>query len=142
MNTITCNPCIVTDATLDVLDRYITPDLKEDFATRPIQAIQAGYTPLDEETLHMSFEEAISGRIVALGFNRDLSRVSMAITEKANVMQHTTSHPIPAVIASRGKGRISLLETSWQRHITYFCLALIFMLMGFDFMGLLILHVH
>jgi len=79
----------------------------------------------------MSFEEAISGRIIALGINWDLSREGAAITEKKRAIS-----PVTAVATSERNGQ------GWQRYITYICLALMFMLMGFDLMGLLILHTH
>jgi hypothetical protein len=144
MSTTFCDPCVITDATLDILDRYDISDLQEDFATKPIQAIQpiqsiqsSQTAPLDEEALHMSFEEAISGRIVALGVNWDLTRDSSAITRRDQAPSQ-----IPSVVASRKNVRTALQAQNWQHHISYICLALIFMLIGFDFMGLLILHMH
>ncbi len=144
MSTTFCDPCVITDATLDILDRYDVSDLQEDFATKPIQAIQqiqptqpSQTAPLDEEALHISFEEAISGRIVALGISGDLTKDSPVITGQRRV-----SNSIAAVVAPRNNKRTSLQAQNWQRYISYICLPLMFMLIGFDLMGLLILHMH
>ncbi len=156
MNTIFCDPCIITeptfcklsiktDATLDAVDMHCAPDLKEDFATRPIQTVQIGYTPIDEESLHMSFEEAISDRIntlVASGISWNSPKSNSKIIGQHRVIKHTVSNLTASMAKFRGTSQIALSEQSWQHYMNRICLALMFMLMGFDLMGLLILYMH
>jgi hypothetical protein len=86
--------------------------LDEDYKTTPIFAITPILPRPDEEELYIQFEEALHKRATASG-----SR-----------LKH------PRIIAS--------LNHNVQRVLIYFCCALSCMLLGFDLMGLLILHMH
>ncbi|GAC1448720.1 MAG: hypothetical protein PVSMB5_35700 [Ktedonobacteraceae bacterium] len=145
MNAILCKPCVMTDAELDIYD---IPDLQEDFdlhvdfqedfATQPVQAIQLAQMPLDEEALHSSFEEAISGRLSTLAINWQQSTVTGSLQHSAL----STAIANLAATASESATCIQQRAKNWQRYVTYACLPLMFMLIGFDLMGLLVLHMR
>lgn len=109
------------------------------YATAPMAAVLPVDQPSSEEELHSSFEEAISGRLVAI--NNRLDRLS------------STSHPVMA------STRISALQLSvvsgslcvvqppvlrrpWRKIVIGVALACICVAVGFDLMGLLVLHLH
>lgn len=141
MNALLCKPCITTDAELDICS---APGAQEDFATVTMQAIRPENTVSDEEELHVSFEEAISGRIVALGLNRNYVGPILAITGplQNTEFKHALSSLKPLEVESHKNGQKILVNKNWLRTINYVCMAFMFMLIGFDLMGLLILHMH
>lgn len=122
------------------------------FATMPsLAAVPAPapvptYRPLDEEELHTSFEQAISDRVLAV--ERMLHLHSHAHVVSGLLEQQTAplAHPTPAsqqqpeVIEQPRRKPLALLSNKlWLRGLTYASLALLFMLVGFDLMGLLVL---
>lgn len=141
MNALLCKPCVTTDAELDI---YNIPGLQEDFATRPMQAIQPENIVTDEEALHASFEEAISDRIDALNMNWSHTRSTFARTGPLGdtAVKQALSTLTSSKAAPHKNKQITLPGKGWQRGLTYVCIALMFMLIGFDLMGLLILHLH
>lgn len=130
-----------------------TSKLEDRFATVPeITAVAATptYRQPDEEELHTSFEQAISDRVLIV--NRQLSlksgplvhiqRLQLNTTplQYSNSTAHVVSAPVPR---QPWTTLVSSLPTNiWQRSIIFASLALMFMLTGFDLMGLLVLYVH
>lgn len=144
MNALLCRPCLTTDAELDICN---VPDLQEDFTTRPIQAIQAiqlEQRVTDEEALHLSFEEAISNRSGALSMSWNAARSAFMSTGPLH--DTTVKQALSTLVAENTElpeyTHTSLLGTGWQRSVTYVCIALMLILIGFDLMGLLILRLH
>lgn len=125
--------------------------IKDWFATTPMLPAIPTYQTPDEEELHTSFEHAISGRLIAV--NRRLSLVSGPLTtseqvhlqitkplQQTYVAANATNHkPTPR---STDHANTKWLETTWQRTVLLASVALIFLLAGFDIMGLLVLHAH
>jgi hypothetical protein len=125
------------------------------FATMPsLAAVPAPapvptYRPFDEEELHTSFEQAISDRVLAV--KRMLQLHSHAHAVSGLLEQHTAplARPTPAsqreqtvVFEQPRKSQKSLAllpNKPWLRGLTYASLALLFMLVGFDLMGMLVL---
>jgi hypothetical protein len=104
-------------------------------------AVQPAYQPLDEEELHMSFEEAISDRLVALhGRLKQLSTSSHSSTH--DPMLPSTRPSVTTPVTQTATCPSSRLGKRWQRGITFIGLALMFMLLGIDLMGLLVLHMR
>jgi hypothetical protein len=125
------------------------------FATMPsLAAIPAStpvptYQPLDEEELHTSFEQAISDRVLAVGRMLQLHSHAHVVSGLLEQQTALLAHPTPAshieqtvVFEQPGKSKKSLALLSnkpWLRSLTYASLALLFMLVGFDLMGMLVL---
>jgi len=120
------------------------------YATMPVVAVKPMFQPLDEETAYASFEEAISARLFAL--QGRLSRTSDALF---NMQSDTDSLVGLSSSAKKTKKVVSIAATEyvqrtrplrlirrWQRTIIFGGLALMFTLLGFDVMGLLVLHMH
>jgi hypothetical protein len=135
------------DPTIDRFDtRSDTSQLEDGFATMPEMP---AYQQPNEEELHTSFEAAISNRACLL--NRQLSLKSGPLTY-TNVQPTTEPlHPSNALAKSidiPGQPQPEITFSSshsgnvWQRTIIFACSALMFMLIGFDMMGLLVLHAH
>jgi hypothetical protein len=102
----------------------------------------------DEEELHTSFEQAISDRLI--GVNRQLSLISGPLTdpERAHLLvtrqlnQSSLMPNIEAAAPSVAHASTKGLGSAWQRSLIMVSLALMFLLVGFDLMGLLVLHAH
>jgi hypothetical protein len=129
--------------------RSDTRELEDRFATMP--EVPAYQQP-NEEELHTSFEAAISNRACLL--NRQLSLKSGPLTYSgAQYVQPTTepladsnsfvkSIDIPELQPPQVMFSSCYSGSAWQRTIVFACAALMFMLLGFDMMGLLVLHAH
>ena len=152
--------CLIAESELHTCGVSMTSMVEDGFATMPEITTVPAYQPLNEEELHTSFELAISDRLIAV--NRQLSIVSGPLTDpdwvqrvqlaKSSTQSGTRSQPwdaIHRVTATAGlvptpqvsmKRLPALFETAWQRSIIYTSLVLTLMLIGFDLMGLLILH--
>lgn len=146
--------CTLSPSTVATLDRYDTypvfSAVEDRYATAPMLALKPAYELFNEEELHTSFEEAISDRLLAM--HGKLSRLSnpMLATQQpgpeTDPMRFTGS---PALrfdeAALKLKKRFSLpslVGCHWRRHLTLGSLVIMFMLLGFDIMGLLVLHMH
>jgi hypothetical protein len=125
--------CISTDATLN---NYGVQAVEDGYETAPIALTKIACQPLDEEELHLSFEEAIDSRVTT--WHEQLSRIantdslidaSFPCTNGSNVLLHQVN---------QGASR-SPLGSGWQRGVIFCGLAFIFTLIGFNLMGLLIL---
>ena len=110
--------------------------------TAPMVAVLPPYQPPSEEELYTSFEEAISKRSGAL-YGGMLSHPALYTQNTCDSDRITYTHTTHNVAEIRRQNRSQLLPSSaWQRCVVLINLALIFMLTGFDLMGLLILHMH
>ena len=143
--------CTLTRATSTELDAWgvhanlppATFSEHTNYATAPMAAILPLYQPPSEEELHTSFEQAISKRTSAL--HERLSRTSYPVPQIHHVRNvdpiiHTNvTHNDPVIRQQRS----TLLPSSgWRRSVVLIGMALIFTMIGFDLMGLLILHMH
>ena len=151
--------CLTADANVtkdaDVIGATITEDLIADtsmmedwFATMPAISVVSSQQLPDEEELHTSFEQAISERLISV--NRQLSLISGPLTdpERAHLLV-TRQLNQPSLTANIEAGAPSVAHAStkgpgsvWQRSLLLVSLALLFLLVGFDLMGLLVLHAH
>ena len=110
-------------------------------ATAPMAAVQPAYKPLDEEELHMSFEEAISDRLVALDWRlKHLSTSSLYYTHVT--ILPSTRPSVTTPVTQTATCPSSRLGKRWQGAIPLIWLALMFMLLGIDLMGLLVLYMR
>ncbi len=134
--------------TIDRFDtRSDTSELEDCFATMPEML---AYQQPNEEELHTSFEAAISNRACVL--NRQLSLKSGPLTYTGAQYAQPTTEPysnsfmksldIPELPQPQVTLSSSYSDSVWQRTIVFACAALMFMLLGFDMMGLLVLHAH
>lgn len=113
------------------------------YITEPMPAIKKLLSQLpDEEELHTSFEEAISGRLLAL--HSRLSRLSNPTLAIHNIEPRTDADlftTVPSQVIST-----NLIENArhfaWKRATIFTCSATMFLLLGFDLMGFLVLHMH
>ena len=140
---------VVAKGTLMTEDLLADTSMLEDwFATMPVLPVVASQQVPDEEELHTSFEHAISDRLCAV--NKQLSLMSGPLTdpERAYIQvtkQLSQSSSVPnseIVVPSVVHTNPLWLGTVWQRNFMIISLALMFLLVGFDLMGLLVLHAH
>ncbi len=135
--------CLSTDAELDdcrtqtdMTTMVNAPTLEESYATTPMRALNAvRLVSDDEEELHTSFEEAISGRLVAM--QGRLSRISGPLLHN----QHTHRDTDPVIVPVNQESTRSFGK-AWQRRVLFGSLGLMCVTIGFDLMGLLVLHLH
>jgi hypothetical protein len=152
--------CLTADADFTakavVMGTTMTEDLIADtstiedwFATMPALPAVAPQQQLpDEEELHTSFEHAISNRLIAV--NRQLSLISGPLTDSGQAHGYVTGQLKQASLVPNIEVAVPLvaytsprwLGTAWQRSLIMISLALMFLLVGFDLMGLLVLHAH
>ncbi len=109
------------------------PIMQDQFATSPIIAVHPAlaYEQPDEEELYTSFEQAISDRILAM--SKQLSRISGPLVNSQAVL---------SVKQQNDRLNPTLLNQRWKQCIVYISLAVMFLLVGFDIMGLLMLYKH
>lgn len=84
--------------------------------------------------MYTSFEEVISERVLAV--NRRLSYLSMT---HSRVGQRVSQ--VECGRSSREGGALARIGNAWQNGVLLMSIALMLVLLGFDFMGLLVLHV-
>ena len=122
------------------LDMYClsadTPVPEDLYATVAIAHARPAYRRSDEEELYISFEEAISDRVLAV--NRQLQRLSGTLTSTRQVQPQTGSWLKKQVLALHS----SSFEKVCPKGILFAALALMLLMVGFDLMGLLVLHMH
>jgi len=116
-----------------------TAPLDEAYATAPMAAVLPVDQPSSEEELHSSFEEAISGRLLAVNNRLDrLSSVShpvVAYKQTGELQPSVVSSPLVQV-------QSPVLRHPWRKILIGVALACICVSIGFDLMGLLVLHMH
>ncbi len=126
------------------------------YATEAMPAIKkVVYHQPDEEELHTSFEEAISDRIVAL--HTRLNRLSNPVLNAQYAERNTdallstgaatrnTTGARKAVQITHIKERVEYVSrpmAAWRNVTLFVCSAIMFLLFGFDLMGLIVLHMH
>ena len=133
--------------------------IEDNYATSPMAVVSPAEYLYDEETLHTSFEQAISGRVSELqgrlsrlsapqpvagrSFNTDpmMHAAATSFVKKARDIEITTGslHMDPANAHSH---HVSLPGSLQQRYTIWAALALTFAMLGFDLMGLLILNMR
>src|SRR6266699_3730513 len=106
------------------------------YATSPLVAVRPIYRQSNEEELHSSFEEAISDRVLAI--NRQLRRLSVPLTENLSIQSPSQSivkmQCLSAYLTSLGQAsRLAMLRIA---------IAFMLVMVGFDLMGLLFLHMR
>lgn len=132
--------CVSTNAELDdcrtqtdMTTMVNAPAIEESYATTPMTAVRL--VSDDEEELHTSFEEAISGRLVAM--QGRLSRISGPLLHN----QHTQRDTDPVIVPVNQESTCSFGK-AWQRRVLFGSLGFMCVTIGFDLMGLLVLHLH
>jgi hypothetical protein len=146
--------CTLSPSTVATLDRYDTypvmSAVEDRYATAPMIALKPAYELFNEEELHTSFEEAISDRLLAMhGKLSRLSNPTLATQQPGPQIDpmHSTGSPTSRSdeAAMKRKKDFSLPSQAgrgWQRYLTLGSLVIMFTLLGFDIMGLLVLHLH
>ncbi len=132
--------CIVCSPAGSVDDTYaVSSDMASTgdslFVTAPMPAFRPVFQQPDEEEVYTSFEEAISERVLAV--NRQLNHLSRA---QSRVRQSVS--PVECGRSSREGGALARVGNAWQSGVLLLSIALMLVLLGFDLMGLLVLHVH
>ena len=113
-----------------------TPASRDFFATTPMQAIWREPDWQCEEETYTSFEAAISNRVLALKERHISANVSTDMHRGASPTMDRLVHRAFTFCHNVCSRRI------WKRGILLFGAALMFMLIGFDLMGLLVLSVR
>ena len=121
----------------------VIADIESAYATVPTAVVKPVLQRSDEEELHTSFEEAISDRLLAL--HPRLDRISQQLPSAHD--NETVQCETVQTVQKQGKPqeqatRLFLNATIQQRMTIFACFALMFMLTGFDLMGILVLHMH
>ncbi len=116
----------------------VITDIESAYTTVPTAVVKPAFQRANEEELHTSFEEAISDRLLAL--HPRLDRISQSLPSAHN---NETVQCQSVQVQEQGKQQGHFLNVNIQQRITIFaCFALMFMLTGFDLMGILVLHMH
>ena len=132
MNSIVCNPA---EMELDSICNTTETAAPEDmYATTPLVVVRPTYTRPDEEELHTSFEEAISDRVLAV--NRQLRHLSFPLTD-CLVVQSPMYTPVKAQSLL---ARLTRPAYTSRQALLCVAIALMLVMVGFDLMGLLVLH--
>lgn len=126
------------------------PAVEDRFVTEPIIAVEPAYRQPDEEELHTLFEQAISDRVVTVSAR--LKRISSSLNDCQPVSPETTRQrmrqaPVAIVPSNwlpdaRERTKLFSLNSLWQRSFIAASLALMLLLIGFDLMGVLVLHMR
>ncbi len=140
--------CITAGVPTAPVDRYDlfmrgerTLPMNNIYATIPMIAVEAQSAralsrPVSpdtgEEELHTSFEQAISDRLLAL--NSRLQRITRS-TDPAFA-------PPAARLQAEAARHSQTRRLHWRHPLLLASLALMFLLLGFDVMGLLVLYLH
>ena len=143
------------DTTIDEeLFGQINVETRNVYATEPMPALKKlPYQQPDEEELHTSFEEAISDRLLALHCR--LSRLSnptlavqnaerntdAVLSTTASTRNTTVARELVQITVAPDRSE-NITRPSWKRATIFACSATMFLLLGFDLMGFLVLHMH
>ena len=133
--------CTVCSPDESVDNTYaVSPDLVSIgdalYATTPMPAFHPVFQQSDEEELYTSFEEAISDRVLAV--KRQLSRLSGAHSR----VRQSVSQVECGVSSRESGGALASVGNAWQSGVLLISVALMLILLGFDLMGLMVLHAH
>ncbi len=134
--------CSETQSDLEIRDLAVMTE--DHYATMPLGIVLPKQLPVDEEVLYTSFEEALSDRLIALNdhwnYRSDCQLTgiqqepSYATNPSLVAQSHTDTEPL--AVQSHQITRI------WPRWMIFGCLELMRLMIGFDLMGLLILHIR
>ena len=124
------------NGTLTRTHTTVTPAPQDFFATAPMLAIWREPDWQREEEAYTSFEAAISNRVLALKERR-----TSASTE---TVAHRADSPATNQLINRAftVWQNICSRRIWKRGILLFSAALMFMLIGFDLMGVLVLTIR
>jgi hypothetical protein len=145
MNRTCCRPVDMgcTDFDEKFVQDTIT-DIESAYATVPTPVVKPSFQQPNEEELYASFEEAMSDRLIALHMRLDhISQLlpSALPHDTRPVLQQNTQALESG--AQQGQTTKLSLHVPLQQRLTIFaCFALMFLLSGFDLMGILVLHMH
>ncbi len=106
------------------------------YVTTPLPAFRPVFQQPNEEGLYTSFEEALSDRVLAV--NRQLSHLSRAQSR----VRQSVSQVEGGRSSRESGGAFARVGKAWQSGVLLLSSALMLVLLGFDLMGLLLLHVH
>ena len=133
--------CIVCSPDESIYDTYaVSPEMASSgdslYMTTPMPAFRPLFQQPDEEELYTSFEEAISDRVLAV--NRRLSHLSKAHSR----VRQSVSQVECGRSSRESGGALARVGNAWQSGVLLMSMALMLVLLGFDLMGLLVLHMH
>jgi hypothetical protein len=132
VNSILYNPA---ETELDI--RCITTETaatEDRYSTTPLKNMRSIYRQSNEEELHSSFEEAISDR--ALVLNRHLRRASIPFTDNVSIQS-----PLSSVVKMPSlSARLTSIGQASRQAMLRIAIAFMLIMVGFDLMGLLVLH--
>ena len=115
--------------------------VEESYVTAPMPVVRVADQLFDEEALHTSFEESLSERQRALQWRQSLlSDASLRSLQCTDALDQSCLSSIE-LSASTHAG-LSSRPRTWRRRLIFTGLALICVMIGFDLMGLLVLHLH
>ena len=157
--------CKTADVKLDLYQEEARPlrttQIAEMYATTPMEAIKPVIVTepqpsINEEMLHASFEEALSNRLTALyGQWSRLSKDDLQVpttdtyasaasfsTQSRHSKMQPGRHTEPLSSNKPATPHSRRYTTAIQRGIVMVCIAFMLFLIGFDLMGLLVLHLH
>ncbi|GHO86521.1 hypothetical protein [Dictyobacter formicarum] len=133
--------CPTTEIDLDICDLPVVTN--DEYETAPMAVALPPQQPIDEETLYVGFEKAISDRCHTW---KHLSDGTLNSVQHTSDSRHTgkncASSVFPATNPLINNQVIDFLHYNWQRSVLVVCLALMFILIGFDVMGLLVLSMR
>jgi hypothetical protein len=142
--------CKTAEVKLDLYQKESRPlrttQIAEMYATAPMEAIQPVIVTepqpaIDEENLHNSFEEALSNRLTTL--HGQWSHLSRGDLHVPTTDAYTIADPFSTESRNNDKPEARQSKhLAIQRGITTVCIAFMLFMIGFDLMGLLVLHLH
>lgn len=128
--------CSATET--DVILQDISAETEDRYATVPLSIVVPKQPAVDEDTLHASFDAALSHRLTALHnhWNGGSSQHTQLDTTESRVAIQPSVSTEPLTSCTAQSAYV------WPQRIIYSCLVLILLMVGFDLMGLLVLHTH
>jgi hypothetical protein len=126
--------CRTTEQELDICKVHA---YESSYETAPMRVVLPLFQQPNEESLHTSFEEAISDRQIAV--HERLQRLTLPLSGPlASYNTESIKGFGPLLVPQRQQ----VVPLRIQRSFRQTCLALMFSLVGFDIMGMLVLHIH
>jgi hypothetical protein len=138
------NAALCSKTKLDLKIRDLVVMREDRYATTPLGIVLPRQLPIDEEVIYSSFEEALSDRLIALNDHWNY-RSDCQLT---SIQQEPSYATNPLLVAQSRTDTEPLtfqfhqIARIWPRWMIFGCLALMLLMIGFDLMGLLILHIR
>lgn len=130
--------CPTTDIDLEACVSPVATN--DEYETTPMAVVLPQQQPVDEEMLYAGFEEAISDRCQTWKHLSDGTLNSVQRTsDSRRTGKNYASSVFPVTDPLINNQVIEFLHRNWQRSVLVVCLALMFILIGFDVMGMLVL---